>query len=288
MKTNDYQIVKARSGGMIFLRFLRSKSGMIGLTLVFGITIVAVFAEYISPYSYTKMLVEPLLSPSMEHIFGADQYGRDYLSRIIFGARVSLSVAVLSQLLVAFIGIPIGAISGFFGGAVDNIIMRIVDVFLAFPFYLLTIVMVAVLGPSFQNVVLALSIVMWPAMARLVRGQALSIREQDYIAASVVIGRNKGYIILRHVIPNCLPPAIIQVSLNMATAILGEAGLSFLGLGIQPPTPSWGQMLGIGKDYLQIAPHICIFPGVLIMIIVLGFNLLGDGLRDTLDPKLKM
>ena len=260
---------------------------MIGLALVLGTLIIAIFAGSLSPFSYSKIVTEPMLSPNLKHLFGTDQFGRDYLSRIIFGSRVSIIVAILSQLVAVLIGIPIGALSGYLGGKIDNFIMRVVDVFLAFPFYLLAIVLVAVLGPSLQNVVIALGVVMWPAMARLVRGQTLSIREEEYVAAARVIGGSKQYIILRHVIPNCLAPVIIQVSLNMASAILGEAGLSFLGLGIQPPTPSWGQLLGFGKDYLRIAPHLCIFPGLSIMIVVLGFNLLGDGLRDTLDPRLK-
>ena len=285
--TNSQQDMKSRQGGLIVSRFLKNKSGMIGVILILIILIAAVFAKYIAPFSFTKMIAEPLAPPDFKHFFGTDQFGRDYFSRIIFGARVSLIVGILSQIVAVGIGLPIGAISGFFGGKVDNIIMRVVDIFLAFPFYLLAIVMVAVLGPSLRNVVIALGVVMWPAMARLVRGQALSIRQEDYIAAAVVIDASKASIVLRHVIPNCLAPVIIQVSLNMASAILGEAGLSFLGLGIQPPTPSWGQMLGLGKDYLRIAPHLCIFPGLMIMIIVLGFNLLGDGLRDTLDPRLK-
>lgn len=273
---------------ILLYRFLHTKSGMIGLILILIISSVAIFAPYITPFSYTRMVAEPLTQPSIDHWFGTDQLGRDYFSRIIYGARISLIVGILSQIVTIGIGVPIGAVSGFFGGIIDNIIMRIVDVFLAFPFYLLAIVMVAVLGPSLQNVVVALGVVMWPAMARLVRGQALSIREEDYIAAAKVSGMSRWYIIFRHVIPNCLAPVIIQVSLNMAAAILGEAGLSFLGLGIQPPTPSWGQMLGEGKDYLRIVPSLCLFPGLMIMLIVLGFNLLGDGLRDTLDPRLKV
>ena len=271
----------------LVLRFLKSRSGMIGLVLVLGTVFISLFADYLAPYSYSKMINEPMLSPGGEHLFGTDQLGRDYLSRIIYGSQVSMLVAILSQLVAILIGIPIGAISGYLGGRIDNLLMRIVDVFLAFPFYLLAIVLVAVLGPNLQNVIIALGVVMWPAMARLVRGQTLSIREEEYIAAARVIGESRSYIILRHVIPNCLAPVIIQVSLNMASAILGEAGLSFLGLGIQPPTPSWGQLLGFSKDYLRIAPHLCIFPGLSIMLVVLGFNLLGDGLRVTLDPRLK-
>ena len=272
---------------MLCRRFLRSKSGIIGLTVILGTVIVAVFAESISPYSYVDIIAKPLNTPSFKHLLGTDQFGRDYFSRIVVGTRVSLIVAIFSQVVTIAIGVPIGAISGFYGKTTDNVIMRFVDVFLAFPFYLLAIIMVAVLGSSLQNVVIALGFVMWPAMARVVRGQALSIREEEYIAAARVIDEKKVYIVLRHVVPNCLAPAIIQVTLNMGTAILGEAGLSFLGLGVQPPTPSWGQMLGLGKDYLRITPHLSIFPGIAIMIVVLGFNLLGDGLRDTLDPRLK-
>jgi peptide/nickel transport system permease protein len=286
--TTNYKEVKPRWWlTMLCRRFLRSKSGVIGLSVILGTIIVAVFAEWISQYSYVDIIAKPLSAPSFKHLLGTDQFGRDYFSRILVGTRVSLIVAIFSQLVTIAIGVPIGAISGFYGKTTDNVIMRFVDVFLAFPFYLLTIVMVAVLGPSLQNVVIALGFVMWPAMARLVRGQALSIREEEYIAAARVIDEKSIYIVLRHIIPNCLAPAIIQVTLNMGTAILGEAGLSFLGLGIQPPTPSWGQMLGLGKDYLRITPHLCIFPGIAIMIVVLGFNLLGDGLRDTLDPRLK-
>jgi peptide/nickel transport system permease protein len=280
------KLSRSRSN-LLFRRFLRSRSGMIGLFMALCVVLAAVLAELIAPHSYTRMVAEPLLNSNTEYFFGTDQFGRDYFSRIIYGARVSLIVAIFSQVVTVAIGVPVGAISGFLGGKTDNIIMRIVDVFLAFPFYLLAIILVAVLGPSLQNVVIALGVVMWPAMARLVRGQALSIRQEDYVSAALIVGESKAPIIIRHVIPNCMAVVIIQVSLNMASAILGEAGLSFLGLGVQPPTPSWGQMLGLGKDYLRIAPHLCLFPGVFIMIVVLGFNLLGDGLRDTLDPRLK-
>ena len=252
--------MKSRQGGLIISRFLKNKSGMIGVVLILIILIAAVFAKYIAPFSFTKMIAEPLAPPDFQHFFGTDQFGRDYFSRIIFGARVSLIVGILSQIVTVAIGLPIGAISGFFGGKVDNIIMRVVDIFLAFPFYLLAIVMVAVLGPSLRNVVIALGVVLWPAMARLVRGQALSIRQEDYIAAAVVIDASKASIVLRYVIPNCLAPVIIQVSLNMASAILGEAGLSFLGLGIQPPTPSWDKCWDSEKIICGSHPICASFP----------------------------
>ncbi len=288
-KTNNtlHEPARLGAGALLMKRFLQSKSGMIGFILILIMIFVAIFAEFIAPFSYKKMLFETLLGPNQVNIMGTDDFGRDYFSRIVYGARVSLAVGFLSTIIATLIGVPVGAVSGYYGGKVDDVIMRLVDVFLAFPFYLLAILMVAVLGPSFRNVVLALGFIMWAGMARLVRGQVLTIREADYIAAAKVIGKSKWYIIHRHIIPNVIPVAIIQTSMEMASAILGEAGLSFLGLGIQPPTPSWGQLLGIGKDFLRVSPHLCIFPGLCIMIIVLGFNLLGDGLRDVLDPKLK-
>jgi peptide/nickel transport system permease protein len=226
-----------------------------------------------------------LARPTLHHPFGLDELGRDIFSRVLAGARISLIVGVTVVGISTLVGVLLGSIAGYFGGWVDDAISRSVDVLMAFPGILLAIALVAVLGPSLRNVVLALSVIGWVGYARLVRGQVLRAREFEFVQAARALGASTGRILLRHVIPTTMPAVMVQSTLGMAGAILAEAALSFLGLGVQPPTPSWGTMLNGGRLHLLDAPHLTIFPGAAIALLVLGFNFLGDGLREALDPK---
>jgi peptide/nickel transport system permease protein/oligopeptide transport system permease protein len=226
--------------------------------------------------------------PSLAHPLGTDKLGRDILSRIIYGSRISLMVGFFTQVIALAIGVTLGALGGYYGGIVDDIVTYLINVFLAFPFLLFAIAIMAVFqNPSVDKVFLALGLISWPRIARIVRGQVLSIKEEEYIEAVKSIGASDARIIVKHVLPNCLAPIIVTVTLGVAGAILAEAGLSFLGLGTQPPNPSWGLMLDTGRQYLRAEPRMMLFPGLAIAITVLAFNLFGDGLRDALDPKMK-
>jgi peptide/nickel transport system permease protein len=219
-------------------------------------------------------------------VLGTDAVGRDVLARLIFGTRISLQVGVVAVGIAATLGTAVGLVAGYYGRWIDGLLMRAVDVFLAFPLIVLAIAIIAVLGPSLVNVMIALGLVAWTTYARVVRGQVLVLRELDFVQAARAMGTSDGRIIVRHILPNALAPVIVLSTLGMATAIIAEAALSFLGLGVQPPTPSWGTMLNEGRAFLRTAPHISTLPGLAIMITVLGFNFLGDGLRDALDPRL--
>jgi len=258
----------------------------IGLAIV----LVAVFAATIGPSitpadPASQVLSQRLEPPSLSHPFGLDELGRDILARLVAGARISLAVGLAVVSVSSLIGMALGSIAGYFGGFVDDAISRVVDVLMAFPGILLAIALVAVLGPSLTNVILALCVIGWVGYARLVRGQALRARELEYVQAARALGAGPARIVLRHVLPTAFPAVIVQATLGMAGAILAEASLSFLGLGVQPPTPSWGTMLDAGRSHLFDAPHLTLFPGLAIATLVLGFNFLGDGLRDRLDPK---
>lgn len=269
-------------------RTLRNKSVLIGGVIVLFFIILAVFAPIISPYSPTDAdLMRSLEPPQKNFLFGTDVQGRDILSRIIYGSRISLSVGLIVQGISLIIGITMGLFSGYYGGLIDDIISSLMNIMFSFPSLLFAIAIMAVLGPSLYNIFLALGIINWPTIARLVRGETLSLKKRDFIEASKALGTPSIIIIFKHILPNCLAPIIVVSTLGIADAILTEATLSFLGLGIQPPTPSWGSMLSRGREYIWSAPHLVIFPGLAILITVLGFNLLGDGLRDVLDPKLK-
>jgi peptide/nickel transport system permease protein len=246
----------------------------------------ALAAPWIVPYDPADQeLSLRLEAPSSSHPFGLDELGRDILSRVLAGARVSLLVGIIVVGVSSIVGVLLGSIAGYFGGWLDELISRVIDVLLAFPGILLAIALVAVLGPSLVNVILALSVIGWVAYARLVRGQVLRAREFEFVQAARALGANTSRILLKHVIPTTLPAVMVQATLGMAGAILAEAALSFLGLGVQPPTPSWGTMLSGGRLHLLDAPHLTIFPGAAIAVLVLGFNFLGDGLRDAMDPK---
>ncbi len=269
-------------------RLLRNKMAVVGLILIVVLTLLAIFAGTVSPYDpYQLSFREKLQPPSAAHLLGTDELGRDMLSRLIYGARISLSVGLISQVIAVVIGIIVGAVAGYFGGRLDNYLMRLTDMMFAFPDLLFAMGIMFALGPGLINLFIALGIVGWAGMARLVRGQVLSIREREFIEAARAIGESDFRIIMRHVLPNCMAPIIISVTLGIPGAIMAEAGLSFLGLGAQPPLSSWGQMIAFGKAWMRSAPWLSVYPGLAIMVTVLAFNLFGDGLRDALDPRLK-
>lgn len=258
----------------------------VGAAIVLVTVVGAIIAPWAVPFDpAAQQLALRLEGPTLEHPFGLDELGRDIFSRILSGARISLFVGLTVVGISSIVGVLLGSIAGYFGGWLDDVISRTIDVLLAFPGILLAIALVAVLGPSLSNVVMALSVIGWVGYARLVRGQVLKARELEFVQAARALGARTPRILLRHVVPTALPAVMVQATLGMAGAILAEASLSFLGLGVQPPTPSWGTMLNGGRLHLLDAPHLTIFPGAAIAVLVLGFNFLGDGLRDVLDPK---
>jgi peptide/nickel transport system permease protein len=257
-----------------------------GAAIVLVAVLAALLGPALAPFDATAQeLALRLTGPSTEHWFGLDELGRDIFSRLLDGARISLLVSLVVVSVSVLTGVVVGAVAGYYGGLVDELVSRAIDILLAFPGLLLAIAMVAVLGPSLFNVVLALSLIGWVGYARLVRGQVLRSRELEFVQAARALGASTPRVLLRHVVPTTLPAVTVQATLGMGGAILSEASLSFLGLGVQPPTPSWGTMLNYGRVHLLDAPHLTIFPGLAIAFLVLGFNFLGDGLRDALDPK---
>ena len=260
----------------------------IGAAIVVLGIVAALVGPFVAPFDPADQeLALRLEGPTGLHWFGLDELGRDIFARVLYGARISLLVGVVVVGVSAAVGIVLGAIAGYFGGRIDEAISRVVDILLAFPGLLLAIALVAVLGPSLTNVILALALIGWVGYARLVRGQVLRAREFEFVQAARALGASTPRILVRHVVPTVMPAVTVQATLGMAGAILAEASLSFLGLGVQPPTPSWGTMLSYGKAHLLDAPHLTIFPGLAIAVLVLGFNFLGDGLRDALDPASK-
>ncbi|HEX3108728.1 MAG TPA: nickel transporter permease [Thermoanaerobaculia bacterium] len=267
-------------------RLVRNFAFASGALLTIVLIVVAIAAPLLAPFDPNAQdTIRRLEPPSRQHPLGLDDLGRDVLSRILYGSRVSLRVGFSVVLIAAAIGIALGSIAGYFGGAIDVTIMRVCDILLAFPGILLAIALVAVLGPSLNNVILALATIGWVGYARLVRGQVLKVREMEYVTAAKALGARSPRVIVLHVLPNVINPVIVMATLGLAGAILSEAALSFLGLGVQPPTPSWGAMLTSGRQYLGIANHLAIYPGIAIMLAVMGLNFLGDGLIDALDPK---
>ena len=259
----------------------------VGFVIVSIAVLAALLGPVLTPYDPAAQdLASRLEAPSLAHPFGLDELGRDILARILSGAQISLLVGLAVVSVSSVLGMLVGSVAGYFGGRVDDVISRIIDVLMAFPGILLAIALVAVLGPSLTNVVIALSVIGWVGYARLVRGQALRAREFDFVQAARALGAGSRRIVIRHILPTALPAVVVQATLGMAGAIIAEASLSFLGLGVQPPTPSWGTMLDAGRSHLFDAPHLTIFPGLAIAVLVLGFNFLGDGLRDRVDPKL--
>ncbi len=266
----------------------QNKLAAASAVLIFLIILAAVFAPLVAPYDHlAQSLTDRLQTPSMAHWLGTDELGRDVLSRIIFGARISLTIGLVPTLISMAIGTVLGLCAGVYGGKVDFVIMRLADVMLAFPSLLLAMVVMYTMGGGLINIFIALSLINWASTARVVRSQTLSLKEKEYVEAARSIGVSRWKIMFRHILPNCLPSLIVLFTLNIPSAILSEASLSFLGVGAQPPSASWGLMAVRGKKYLFSEPWLCIAPSVAIMIVVLAFNFLGDGLRDVLDPYLK-
>jgi peptide/nickel transport system permease protein len=269
-------------------RFRKNKIALVGLGIVVFFILLAIFVPLLAPYDFKEQnLAERLQPPSSEHFFGTDDFGRDIFSRVIYGARISLWVGFFSVLGSVIVGSLLGIIAGYYGRWIDSIISRLFDIMLAFPSILLAIGIVAVLGPSLQNALIAIAVINIPNFGRLIRSRVLSIKQEEYVMAAKAIGMSDMRILFHHILPNSMAPIIVQGTLAIATAIIEAAALGFLGLGAQPPNPEWGKMLADSKDFLTQAPWTMIFPGLAIMLTVLGFNLMGDGLRDALDPRMK-
>jgi peptide/nickel transport system permease protein len=269
-------------------RFRRNKAAMFCLSIIVLLGLVALLASIVAPYDpsyqdYTSVLAQP----SAKHWFGADEYGRDILSRIIYGTRVSLSIGIFAQLLASIIGITLGAVAGYFGGIVDSVISRIMEIFSAFPDLIFAMAIMTFMGKGVLNLYIALGLLTWVRTARMIRGAVIQLKEKEYVEASRASGGTSFRIIVKHLIPNCLSTIIVLVTLGIPNAIMYEASLSFLGLGIQPPTPSWGNMISAAQSVIGFLPVYSIMPGIAIMITVIAFNIFGDGLRDALDPKLR-
>jgi peptide/nickel transport system permease protein len=277
---------RARRRRILRRRFLRRPAAVISLVVVVGAIVAALLAKWIAPYSPDQTDFEAILAgPSREHLLGTDELGRDTFSRIIWGARASIQAGFFATVLAMVVAVPIGLIGGYYRGWLDTVIARVTDVLLAFPFLILAVGLAAILGPSLLNATLALGIAAIPGLIRIARGETLALREEDYVRAAVANGANDAVIIGRHILPNMTSTLLVQATVTIPAAIIGEAVLSFLGLGVQPPTPSWGVMLNAAQPYLNEAPRLAVFPGLAIVIVALAFNLLGDGLRDVLDPK---
>jgi peptide/nickel transport system permease protein len=270
-------------------QFRQSHVGRVGLALVAGFLLLAAGAPWLAPYDpIAADFASVLAPPSRAHPFGTDDIGRDILSRVVHGSRVSLQAGLFTVAVALVVGLPLGLIAGFVGGRADNLIMRAIEVILSFPTLVLALGITAILGPKLIHALFAIGIVFVPHFARLIRAQVLSVKEHDFVAAARALGASDLRLVRRHVLPNCLAPLLVQSSFSVSFAILTEAALSFLGLGTQPPTPSWGIMLATGRGYLEQAPWLGAFPGLAIFLTVLGFNLLGDGIRDALDPRLRL
>ena len=276
-------------GQIVWQRFRKHRLAVTGLVIITVLYAIAVFAPWVAPYDPTD--IDPdnrLEKPSAAHPMGLDEVGRDVMSRVIWGARISMTIGFVAAGISLVLGVFLGAVAGYYGGKVDNVIMRVVDVLMSVPTFLLIIAIVAVVGPSITNVMIVIGLTYWSSYARVVRGTVLSLRSMDFVEAARACGNSSLRIILKHVLPNCFAPVIVMATLNVAGSILLETSLSFLGFGVQPPDPSWGNILTTGRQYMRHAPHIALFPGMAISITVLAFNLLGDGLRDALDPRLNV
>ncbi len=279
----------------VMARLVRRRTALFGLVVVAAVVVAAVFASVISPFDpLAQDIGQRLKEPGWQdaqgriHPLGTDPLGRDILSRIIHGSRIALSVGLAAVMISGVLGMAVGLVSGYFGGRVDDFFMRLADIQLAFPFILLAIAVIGVLGPSLRNIIIVIGVSSWVVYARVVRGEVLSIREREFVQAAVALGSRDWRILARHVLPNAFTPWLVVATLDMARVIVIESALSFLGLGVQPPTPTWGGMLADGRVYLSTAWWLATFPGLAILVTVLGINLLGDGLRDTLDPRLKV
>jgi peptide/nickel transport system permease protein len=271
-----------------FRRLSRDKAAIAGLIVIVVLILVAIFASVLAPHSPTdQSFIDKLQGPSREHLMGTDEFGRDTFSRVLYGSRIALRVGLLPVAIALVFGVAAGLAAGFYGGVTDQITMRIVDILLAFPWLLLAIGIVAILGPGINNVIIAVSIIYIPAFARIVRASVLSIKNREYVEAARAIGQSDLQIMSRHILRNAWAPIIVQATLSIGQAIIYAAGLSFIGLGTQPPAADWGVMLKSGHEFLRDSPWLGIFPGLAILVTVLAFNLFGDGLRDALDPRMR-
>ena len=288
-KAGGKKTVKSRSqGAEIWHRLKKSKTSMISLGFIIVLFLAVIFADFITPYDYAGIDLRNVMSfPSREHIMGTDQYGRDLFTRILYGGRVSLLVALLATVISIVAGGVIGATAGYFGGWYDTVVMRIMDVFMAIPGLLMAITVAAALGTGMINTAIAIAISNIPSLSRIMRSSVLLLREQEYVEAAEAFGSSNARIIWKHIVPNTLAPIIVQATLSIGSAILNIAGLSFIGLGIEPPTPEWGSILSNSMDQIMSFWPLIVFPGLMIALTMLAFNLLGDGLRDAMDPRLK-
>lgn len=269
-------------------RLLKNKMGMVGLLVVAALFFVAIFADNLAPYPPDRIDTAHILaSPTWAHYMGTDVLGRDVLSRIIYGSGVSLSVGFVAVGISTLIGVILGSVSGYYGGIVDRVVMRFVDIMLCFPSFFLILAVIAFIGPSIWNIMVVIGVTSWMGVTRLVRAEFLSIRERDYVQAAISQGAGDLRIIFLHILPNAMAPVLVAATLGVAAAVLIESSLSFLGIGVQPPDPSWGNMLTEGKDNIEIAWWLSVFPGLAILITVMGYNLLGEAIRDSLDPRLR-
>ncbi|MCL0089124.1 ABC transporter permease [Dehalococcoidia bacterium] len=276
-------IENRRTSTEVFRRLKKHRLAMIGAAIILALVLIAVLAPFIAPHDPIEQNLEHrLLSPNTEYLLGTDNLGRCILSRLIHGTSVSLQIGVMVVGIAAFVGVTLGLIAGYRGGLTDELIMRIVDILLAFPGIILALAIAGILGPSLYNIMLALAVVGWTSYARVVRGSVLSVKEKEFVEAAQALGAGEVRIMFRHILPNVTAPVIVMATLGMAHVILAAAALSFLGLGAQPPTPEWGSMLNDGRAFMRSAPHLTIFPGLAIMVTVLAFNFLGDALRDIL------
>ncbi|MFP4021645.1 MAG: nickel transporter permease [Halanaerobium sp.] len=270
-----------------FRRLRKSRTAVLGIIIIILFTTIAFFAPYIAPYDPMEQnFIKSFRPPSAEHYLGTDEFGRDVFSRIIYGSRISLQIGFIAVFISLVVGVSVGLAAGYYGGWIDMVVMRIMDLMLSFPYILLALVIMSILGPGIYNAMIAIGIVYVPQYARIVRSSVLSVKKKEYVLAARALGANDLRIILKHVFLNSMAPIIIQTTLSIGRAIINAAGLSFLGLGAQPPTPEWGAMLSNGQDFLRNAPWIATFPGIAIALLVLGFNLVGDGFRDAFDPRL--
>ena len=272
----------------IWQRLSKNKLAILGLIIIIAMILIAIFADFIAPYGYDEQdLTMAFQGPGNGHLFGTDEFGRDIFSRVVYGTRISLLIGFVAVAIAVVIGVLLGAISGYYGDKVDNIIMRLMDILLSIPQILLAIAIVAALGNGLFNLMLAVGLSSIPHYARIIRASVLSIKDQEFIEAAKAAGSSDLRIIFKHISPNCLAPIIVQATLGVALAILTAAGLSFIGLGIAPPTPEWGSMLSSGRNYIRDYSYMTMFPGLAIVVTIFALNVLGDGLRDALDPKLK-
>jgi peptide/nickel transport system permease protein len=277
---------RARRRRQVRRRFVGRPLAVGGLAVVVLFVLAAILAPILAPGGPAKSDFDAVLSaPSGAHLFGTDDLGRDVFARVVYGARASLAAGVLATLMAMVVAVPFGLISGYFGGVVDTAIMRVTDTLLSFPFLILAVGLAAILGPSLRNAAIAIGVAQVPQLIRITRGEVLSVREEDYVDAAVAAGAPDRVILARHILPNVMSTLLVQATVIVPVAIIGESTLSFLGLGVQPPTPSWGVMLSAAQQYIVTAPWLAIFPGLAIVVATLSFNLLGDGLRDALDPK---